>query len=402
MGDLTCTMVDVLFVISQGKNRADGGVASISNVLSCLNGFSCHVVTNRPSRAVEEWRDAGIGVTVAPFDRYRHKAKTLQQIQALIWSNIQAYHHVSAVQPDVVHVNDRTTFRGWGIGARCAGVPVVDNVRDTQPELSGMRRLKWLVELTLSARVLTLSDDMSARWARSLRLDALPKSLGAILHDKFTSIYSIVDAERFKPVPDEAKVRLRRELDVEGTPLLTYVASFHPKKAQLPLIEQALPVLAERHPDVMVAFVGDFQPDENDQARTCQEAVGRLGLQDHVRFVGYQSDVEQWYQAADLNVLASKKEGLARSMIESLACGTPVISFDVASAKEILEGYGCGRVVPQGAYEQLKEAIVELWQNDSLREEMGQRGAEAARELFEPESIARQYRTLYEEVGREV
>jgi glycosyltransferase involved in cell wall biosynthesis len=89
-------------------------------------------------------------------------------------------------------------------------------------------------------------------------------------------------------------------------------------------------------------------------------------------------------------------------MIESLACGTPVVSFDVASAKEIIEGYGCGRVVPQGAYEQLEEAIVELWQNDSLREEMGQRGAEAVRELFDPETIARQYRMLYEEVGGDV
>jgi len=393
-------MIDVLLVISQGEYRADGGVASTSNVLSCLNGLSCHVVTNRASRATERWRDAGISVTVAPFDGYLHAETSLKQIQALIRSNVQAFRHVSAMQPDVVHLNDRTAFRGWGIGARCAGVPLVDNVRDTQPELNGMRRLKWLVELTLSARVLTLSDDMNVRWARSLRLSALPKPFGAHLQDKFTSIYSIVDTERFKPVPDEERVRLRHDLNVDGTPLLTYIASFHPKKAQLPFIERTLPPLLEDNSDVTVAFVGDFEPDENDQARACQEAVDRLGLHDHVRFVGYQSNVEQWYQAADLNVLASEKEGLARSMIESLACGTPVISSDVASAKEILEGYGCGRVVPQGAYEQLEEAIVELWQNDSLRKEMGERGAEVARELFDPETIAHQYQALYEEVER--
>ena len=389
-----------MFVVRQSTRTADGGVSSISNVILNLDGTNPHVVTNRCSNATQTWNDEGINVSVTPFDRYHRKASIFRKVQSLVRSNMRAYRHVSSVQPDVVHVNDRTAFRGWGLGVRCAGVPIVNNVRDTQPNLDGTRRLKCLVELALSTRVLTLSEDMSARWVRSLRLDALPKSLGATLHDKFTSIYSIVDTERFTPVPGEAQVRFRRELNIDGTPLLTYVASFHPKKAQLPLIEQALPVLAERHPDVMVAFVGDFQP--NDQARACQEAVDRLGLHDHVRFVGYQSDVEQWYQAADLNVLASKKEGLARSMIESLACGTPVVSFDVASAREILEEHGCGRVVPQGAYEQLKEEIVELWQNDSLREEMGQRGAEAARELFEPESIARQYRTLYEEVGREV
>jgi len=394
--------IDVLFVLKQSTRDADGGVSSISNVLFHIDDIRRHVVTNRKSDITREWHDKSIGVTITPFDRYLRKASSFGQVQSLIRSNMQAYRYVSAMQPDVVHVNDRTAFRGWGIGVRCAGVPLVNNIRDTQPELSGMRRLKWLVELTLSARVLTLSDDMNVRWAQSLRLSALPKSLGTHLQDKFTSIYSIVDTEHFTPVPDEAQVRLRRELNIDGTPLLTYVASFHPKKAQLPFIERALPALVEHHPDVTVAFVGDFQPDENDRARACQKAVDRLDLHDHVRFAGYQSNVEKWYQAADLNVLASKKEGLARSMIESLACGTPVVSFDVASAKEILEGYGCGRVVPQGAYEQLEEAIVELWQNDSLRKGMEQRGAEAARELFEPETIARQYRMLYEEVGGDV
>ena len=394
--------IDVLFVISQASRGADGGVSSISNALLNLDEVRRHVVTNRASDTTQVWRDSGISVTITPFDRYPRKTSTFRQIQALVRSNIQAYCHATYTQPDVVHVNDRTAFRGWGLGARCVGAPVVDNIRDTQPERRGMRRLKWLFELALSARVLTLSEDMNARWIRSLHLDALPEPLGSHLQDKFTSIYSIVDTERFTPVPDEAQVRLRRELGVDGTPLLTYVASFHPKKAQLPFIERVLPALVEHHPDATVAFVGDFQPDENDRARACEEAVNRLGLHDHVRFTGYQSDVEQWYQAADLNVLASEKEGLARSMIESLACGTPVISFDVASAKEILEGYGCGRVVPQGDYDQLREEIVKLWQNSSLRKEMGQQGVETARELFDPESIARQYRTLYEEVGHEV
>lgn len=391
----------MLVVISQGRYCADGGIASISNVLLSLSDISCHVVTNRVSRSTEMWRSSGIGITVAPFDRYVHQATSLQKAWALVSSNVHAYCHVSSTQPDVVHVNDRTAFRGWGLGARCAGATVVDNVRDTQPELRGTRRLKWLFELALSARVLTLSEDMSARWARSLRLEALPKPLATWFRDKFTSIYSIVDTERFEPVTNEAQDKLRHELDVGGTPLLTYVASFHPKKAQLPFIERALPPLVKHYPDITMAFVGDFRPDENKQARACQEAADRLGLRPHVRFVGYQSNIEQWYQAADLNVLASQKEGLARSMIESLACGTPVVSFDVASAREILEQHDCGRVVPQGDYNQLREEIIKLWQNDSLRKEMGQQGAETARELFDSGAIARQYRTLYEEMGRE-
>lgn len=390
---------NVQFVITQSDRSADGGVSSISNVVSRFSSHNVNVITNIRSKTVKKFRRGGVEVSVLPYDGYL-RCEGVQKTLKMVKSNIRAYRHTSATQPDVVHVNDRTAFRGWGIGARAAGAPVVDNVRDTQPELSGMRRLKWLVELTLSARVLTLSDDMSVRWARSLRLDTLPKPLGAHLQDKFTSIYSIVDTERFKPVPDEAQVRLRREMNIDGKPLLTYVASFHPKKAQLPLIEQALPMLAERHPDITVAFVGDFRPDENEQARACQKAVDHLDLHDHVRFAGYQSNVEKWYQAADSTVLASRKEGLARAMIESLACGTPVVSFDVASAHEILTQHNCGTVVPHGAYDVLADAVTALWTNAEMRETLSKNGAHAARDLFNPEKVVQQYQALYEDLVR--
>ncbi|MBB4091150.1 glycosyltransferase family 4 protein [Salinibacter ruber] len=241
---------------------------------------------------------------------------------------------------------------------------------------------------------------MSEWWFRSLGLGDLPDLISIPIQRKFTSIYSIVDSDRFYSVPAKKRRDIRQKLGVYGSPLLVYVASFNPIKAQQQFIEHVVPILKRKLQDVKVAFVGDFAPKQDAHARDCLETVSRRDVEEHVVFAGYQSNVERWYQAADLTVLASEKEGLARAMIESIACGTPVVSFDVASAHEILTQHQCGVVVPQGEYNAFADAVTELWEDESRRDEMGLNGVRIARELFDPETIARQYERLYENVAR--
>ncbi len=391
---------EVLFFIKQGDRQADGGVSSISNVIENLNGIRCHVVTTSETPQTRAWRKNGISVTVFSFDHYHEQEGRGSQFVALARSNLQAYRIVRAVDPSVVHVNDRTAFRGCGVGARLAGVLLVNNVRDTQPRLHGVRRVKWLVELTLSTRILTLSREMIEYWERSLRLRFLPKWYRTALRNRFEYIYSIVDTERFRPVSEQRRMEIRRSLDIYGEPLLAYVASFHPKKAQLSFIKEALPPLVHEHPKMTVVFVGDFKPSQDDHARSCKRAIASLDLEENVTFAGYQSNVEQWYQASDLTVLASEKEGLARTMIESIACGTPVVSFDVASAHEILTQHQCGIVVSQSEYNAFVDAVTALWEDENRRDELGSNGVRVAREMFNPETIANQYERLYENVAR--
>ena len=86
-------------------------------------------------------------------------------------------------------------------------------------------------------------------------------------------------------------------------------------------------------------------------------------------------------------------------MIESLACGTPVVSFDVCSAREVLEAHACGIVVPQGDHAGLAAALAALGRDPARRRALGERGARAARELFDPERMMAAYRELYRGPG---
>ena len=267
---------------------------------------------------------------------------------------------------------------------------VVFNIRDVKPP--GERYgAQWRLA-QLADRILVLSAEMQAA-LRARLPGALP---GTRARTPVEFIYSIVDPDVMHPLPADERAALRRRLGMEdGEVAVGYVATVNEKKGQLELLERAGAALRTELPHARLHLVGDFRPESDEYARRCRDAVQRLGLEGQVVFHGYRSGVAEWYQACDIVLLASRREGLARCMIEGLACGTPVVSFDVCSAREILEGHDCGRVAAQGDYAGLAAALGELAADPALRARLGENGVRAARRLFDPAPVAAAYVRLY-------
>ncbi|MES2444550.1 MAG: glycosyltransferase family 4 protein [Pseudomonadota bacterium] len=380
----------ILFVIHQIGSGADGGIRSIGEMIRAVPEIDKWVVTNIDSPVTQGLRDAApVLVWDMPEAGYNQAgsriAYRLGQVRARLANNLRAWRAVRQLRVNILHANDHRAFWNTVFGAQLAGAKVILNVRDTMIE--GGNVAMWRRALKRCDRFLLLSKEMVAAWKR----DLAPASD----ESRFAFLYSIVDRTRFAPVSAEARPALRRELGIDDSrPALAYVGRFEAKKAQLALIREALPALFAAQPRAIVYFVGDFEPEKDPYAAACAAAVAELDLTDQVRFIGYSPRTADWYRAADIVFLASQREGLARCMIESLACGAAFVSFDVCSAREILEGHDCGVVVPRGDYAALAKTCSDLLHDSARREHLSARGPAVAAALFDARVNAEAYRSL--------
>ena len=141
---------------------------------------------------------------------------------------------------------------------------------------------------------------------------------------KVTSLRNGVDLELFRPVEREA---VRARLGLHHFTLLA-VGHLVPVKAQ----QLAVAALAQL-PDVRLLIAGNG-PNRGMLLQLAQET----GVAERVSFLGSlpQTELRDYYGAADALVLPSEREGWATVLLESMACGTPVIASRVWGTPEVV------------------------------------------------------------------
>ena len=107
----------------------------------------------------------------------------------------------------------------------------------------------------------------------------------------------------------------------------------------------------------------------------CEPYISNIkatGMNDKIIQTGFRSDVPQLAKACDVLVLPSKREGLPRVVLESLAVGTPVITSANEGAMEIIEDQINGYIVPIGDGTAIAERIRLLTKNAELLKQLSE------------------------------
>jgi glycosyltransferase involved in cell wall biosynthesis len=145
----------------------------------------------------------------------------------------------------------------------------------------------------------------------------------------------------------------------------------------------------------------------NDTANTlflCLGAKGRPSETDRCRGAGYVADTEdlvRYYQAADLLLHAAHGENFPLCVLESLACGTPVVATAVGGIPEQIVSGETGFLAPEDDDAEMAKAALTIIRNPRLAQEMSHRGIEQAQSRFSLTGHVAAYLSWFEELRAE-
>lgn len=174
------------------------------------------------------------------------------------------------------------------------------------------------------------------------RFIVLSKAFGNILHQQYQIPWSKiniipggVDINRFQA--NFSRQEARTQLGWPNNRRILFTSRRLVHRTGVDKLLQALATIKPIIPDIWLAIAG-----RGHIQATLQQQATELGLDENVKFLGFIPD-EQLpiaYQAADLTVMPSQSfEGFGLAIIESLACGTPVVCTPVGGMPEILAGF---------------------------------------------------------------
>jgi teichuronic acid biosynthesis glycosyltransferase TuaC len=242
------------------------------------------------------------------------------------------------------------------IVARELGVPFVMTARGTDVNVLARLpgpgpRILWAARQ--AAAVITVSS----RLADALRECGVEASKLIVLRNG-------VDLEVFRPV-DPLQARLRLELP--AGPIAACVGNLVEEKGQALAVEMLV-----KQTELNLVIVGDG-PLRAELAALSR----RLSVDARVRFLPNmaQRDLAHLYSGVDVLLLTSVREGWPNVVLEALACGTPVVAFDVGAVREMLTEPWVGRIVARRNPEALAQGVAELLQAPTDRERVRRHAA---------------------------
>jgi glycosyltransferase involved in cell wall biosynthesis len=199
-----------------------------------------------------------------------------------------------------------------------------------------------------------------------------------------------VDRKALSPenVGSEKIAMIRAEMGIgDATPLFLMIADFMPGKRHVDAIE-AFQGLKR---DARLAFAGTGR-----LFGRIKELVRNRGLGGRIHFLGLRDDIPGLIRCSAATVMPSIREGLSRSVMESLCLKVPVIGTDIRGVRDLLEKGG-GLLVPVRSPGALRKAMEWVVDHPEEARAMGKKGRETTEE-YDISHLLRLHEDLYGEL----
>lgn len=198
-------------------------------------------------------------------------------------------------------------------------------------------------------------------------------------------VYNFIDPDRH----DVRAARCLPEKTSERQVTLMHISNFRPLKRTDDVVRIFARVRETL--DARLVLVGDGP----EYGRT-RELVEKLGLTEHVRYVGVVDGVAPLLAAADVLLLPSETESFGLVALEAMASGVPVVATDVGGLPEVVEHGVTGFLAPVGDVDAMAEYCKKLLTDCRVGRKFGEAARRRAEEKFDSRSVIPLYERIYE------
>lgn len=190
-----------------------------------------------------------------------------------------------------------------------------------------------------------------------------------IQDEKLVLIPNSVDTRVFHPVNIENKIALRRKYNIDSErKVFISVGAVIPRKGIKDIIEIYSNVLWYFKKSYLI-IVGpvDINIENISYYNKMQEYINNIGIRDNVIFTGRISNVDEWFQIADICLFASTKEGFPSVIIQAMATGVPVVSLPLPNVIDYIISDQENGIISQNIDEAVKDIIDLLSYEDKYK-----------------------------------
>jgi glycosyltransferase involved in cell wall biosynthesis len=238
------------------------------------------------------------------------------------------------------------------------GIPVTFNFHgpwasESQEEVTNKKFGIWLKQKLIEQSTYNRCD----------RFIVLSKAFGQILHQKYQipwqKIHIIpggVDIDHFQNNLSRQEARIKLGWPSNRKILFTSRRLVH--RMGIDKLLAAIAMIKIQVPEIWLAIAG-----RGHIQALLQQKAQALGLENHVKFLGFLPDehLPLAYQSADLTIMPSQSfEGFGLAIIESLACGTPVLCTPVGGMPEILQGFSPDLITESITVESIADKLTQI------------------------------------------
>jgi glycosyltransferase involved in cell wall biosynthesis len=282
---------------------------------------------------------------------------------------------------ELVHCNEQDIYPIGQYLARTLRIPVVVSVHFTM----GHEFCQWAFGgQRMPRRMFFVSKGSQTACAQALT--------GIVPEQRWRVLYNGLDLRRY--CPDELRRNAFREQnDLKNSFAIGVACALRPRKQLEHLFEAGQRIAGDRLRVVVAG--GPVAGDEDYANRLLKDAKTRLGRK--LVLLGHLDELRDFYNGIDLFVNTSQEEACSISVIESLACGCPVVGYPSKSVDDQIMPDG-GEIVRQDCIEELTVAVARRLHNAEMQPAARRSARRQAEMRFDTERLSEQLWHEYEEV----